>query len=41
MAINPNLPGPGLNLEYPMSLGVYDDYTEALAPSPGLGWACS
>jgi hypothetical protein len=29
MAINPNLPGPGLNLEYPMSLGVYDDYTEA------------
>jgi hypothetical protein len=29
MAISPNLPRSGLNLEYPMSLGVYGDYNEA------------
>jgi hypothetical protein len=29
MAITSNVPRPGLNLQYPMSLGVYDDYTQA------------
>ncbi|MGX7677975.1 general stress protein [Jatrophihabitans sp. DSM 45814] len=29
MAITPNIPRPGLDLEYPMSLGVYDKYEQA------------
>jgi hypothetical protein len=29
MAITPNIPRPGLDLEYPMSLGVYDSYDQA------------
>ncbi|MDQ1719571.1 MAG: hypothetical protein QOE71_1954 [Pseudonocardiales bacterium] len=29
MAITPNVPRPGLDLEYPMSLGVYDKYEQA------------
>ncbi len=29
MAITPNVPRPGLDLEYPMSLGVYDKYDQA------------
>jgi hypothetical protein len=29
MAISPNVPRPGLDLEYPMSLGVYDKYEQA------------
>jgi hypothetical protein len=29
MAISPNVPRPGLDLEYPMSLGVYERYEDA------------
>jgi hypothetical protein len=29
MAITPNIPRPGLDLQYPMSLGVYDGYDHA------------
>ncbi|HTZ45488.1 MAG TPA: general stress protein [Jatrophihabitans sp.] len=29
MAISANIPKPGLDLEYPLSLGVYDSYAEA------------
>lgn len=29
MAITPNIPRPGLDLEYPLSLGVYDGYPQA------------
>src|SRR6266568_1475865 len=29
MALPRNIPRPGLNLKYPMSLGIYDDYMQA------------